>query len=72
MMKGSVVISKLRRLGEMSEVVVDGVTWTKLPDNEFKVSPLGTKGDYDTGCLWVDAEELPDRFPSEETFEFEG
>ena len=29
------------------------------------------KGDYDKGCSWVDAEELPDRFPSENTFEFE-
>ena len=47
----------LIKLPDMGELVVDGAVWTKFAeDQEFKVSPKGAEGDYDTGCYWVSFE----------------
>lgn len=38
----------------MGERIIGGAVWTKFEDDrEFKVSPRGTLGDYDTGAYWV-------------------
>ena len=51
----------LRRLPDMGERVVGGAVWTKFSsDREFKVSPRGEWGDFDSGCYWVAFE---DAFP---------
>lgn len=51
------VVQKLRQLGEMGEIVIDGQIWTKMGE-EFKVSPRGLSGDFDTNCHWIHQEEL--------------
>jgi hypothetical protein len=63
-------VATLMHLPDMGEVIIDGAIWTKFAsDREFKVSPKGRQGDYDTGCYWVDYDELDDRFPMGKTFE---
>lgn len=50
----SETVKKLNRLADMGELVVNGKLWTKFKDSdEFKVSPKGTSGDYDTDCYFV-------------------
>ena len=54
-------VKALRRLPDMGERVVGGAVWTKFSsDREFKVSPRGEWGDFDSGCYWVAFE---DAFP---------
>jgi len=56
-------VKALRRLPDMGERVIDGAVWTKLSETkEFKVSPKGTTGDFDTDCYWVEYSELEDQF----------
>lgn len=53
------IIKKLKRLPNGGELVVEGETWTKFSlDREFKVSPHGEKGDFDTDCRFVAYEDL--------------
>ncbi len=52
-------VKALRRLADMGERVINGEVWTKFSESkEFKVSPKGAEGDYDTGCYWVSYDEL--------------
>lgn len=56
-------VKALRRLPDMGERIIDGAVWTKFSDSkEFKVSPKGTEGDYDTGAYWVAYEDLDGAF----------
>lgn len=49
----------LRRLPDMGEKVIDGMVWTKFSsDREFKVSPRGLWGDFDSGAYWVAFEDV--------------
>jgi len=54
----------LKSLLDSGEICVDGAVWLKLKaDREFKVSPKGLKGDYDTHSYFVSFDELEDQFP---------
>lgn len=53
-------VAALRRLPDMGEHVArSGAVWTKFSsDREFKVSPRGEWGDFDSGCYWVAFEDV--------------
>lgn len=51
-------IKALKKLSVFDEMTVDGTVWTRFPDGEFKVSPHGLTGDYDTDCRWLDDADL--------------
>ncbi len=56
-------VKALRKLPDNGERVIKGAIWTKFSEQrEFKVSPKGEQGDYDSGCYWVSYEELDDVF----------
>ena len=52
-------VKALRKLPDMGGHTIDGEVWTKFSsDQEFKVSPRGEFGDFDTGCYWVAFEDV--------------
>lgn len=51
-------VRSLRALPVGEEMVVDGAIWYRGTWREWKVSPKGLAGDYDTNCYWVDSVEL--------------
>ena len=52
-------IKALKKLPNMGELVIEGVLWTKFADfREFKISPKGTEGDFDTDCYWIAFEDV--------------
>lgn len=62
-MTGSEVVKSLKKLPNMGELTVAGELWTKFSESqEFKVSPKGNQGDYDTDSHWVAYDELEDIF----------
>lgn len=56
-------VMALRSLRDRDEAVIDGAVWLKCGDiKQYKVSPLGTQGDYDTASFWVSFDALEEHF----------
>lgn len=52
-------IATLKAAYGQAEIVINGELWTRFGGlGEWKVSPHGESGDYDTDSFWVDFEEI--------------
>lgn len=52
-------IEQLRAACGGDEIMINGEVWTMLGGlQEFKVSPRGLDGDWDTDCRWVDLDQV--------------
>jgi hypothetical protein len=49
----------LKALKSGDDTEINGVTYLRIFD-EWKASPHGSKGDFDTNCYWLTEEELDD------------
>jgi hypothetical protein len=50
--KDLITVRAILALPEMGEFVLDSEIITRMGD-EFKVSPHGLRGDFDTDCYWI-------------------
>jgi hypothetical protein len=71
LVKGSEVVKKLHEMKGGDEVVVNGAVVLRLPGNEWKVSPKGLLGDYDTKAVFLYTSDLAEEFGLENTFQFD-
>jgi hypothetical protein len=55
----SAQIQQLKSAYGQAEILINGEVWTRFSSmREWKVSPHGERGDYDSDSYWVDFEEV--------------